>query len=271
MTEKITFSFGRNWYDFLRSLNKDRFEFAEKSLTDFLEVKDLKGKSFIDIGCGSGLFSYTAQKLGSESVISFDLDPFSIKCCKHMKKLAENPKKWQILEGSILDDKFTSNLGKSDIVYSWGVLHHTGEMWKAVHNSASLVKKGGYYYIAIYNKIGGVFGSKTWLKIKKFYNSSSKFRKYILELSYVMLYLSSYTMRMKNPVKHVREYHKTKRGMRFKIDVIDWLGGYPYEYATVNEIKSFLLTNFPDFKFVKSKNVKGLGNNWFLFKREGTA
>ncbi|MFH1445138.1 MAG: class I SAM-dependent methyltransferase [Nanoarchaeota archaeon] len=264
---EVSFSFGKNWQVFLKSLNKERFDFAEKSLKEFMKIKNMKGKSFLDIGCGSGLFSYTAHKLGAKNVVSFDVDPFSVQCCKHMYKVANNPKNWIIHDGSILDDKFVSKLGKFDIVYSWGVLHHTGNMWEAIRKSAKLVERGGYYYIALYNKKGGVLGSNMWLIIKKMYNRSSNLGKYLIEAFYMTAYLSAYTVKMKNPFSHIRDYYKTKRGMNFRTDVTDWLGGYPYEFATTEEIYHFMKKEFPDFDLVNMKTVKGLANNWFLFKR----
>ncbi|MBU0898225.1 MAG: class I SAM-dependent methyltransferase [Nanoarchaeota archaeon] len=267
MSEKA-FSFGKNWCHFIKSLNKDRFDFAEKSLTDFMKISDLKGKSFLDIGCGSGLFSFTAQRLGAKKVISFDVDKFSVKCCNHMHELAGRPNNWKIFEGSILDDNTVKKLGKFDIVYSWGVLHHTGNMLDAIKNSAKCVKVGGYYYIAIYNKVGGLKGSYIWLKIKKFYNASPKLVKYMIETAYIAAYMIAYSFKLKNPVSHVRNYHKTKRGMNFRTDVIDWLGGYPYEFATVEEMRNIMKDYFPYFELLNVKRVKGLGNNWFLFRKK---
>lgn len=132
-SEANKFSFGRNWQDFVKNyLNEHRIEIAIKSLTDFLGFNDLRGKSFLDIGCGSGLFSYCAYILGATYIISFDVDIYSVECCKLLHQKAGNPSNWQIYHGSILDNKFLSKLQKADIVYSWGVLHHTGSMWEAI-------------------------------------------------------------------------------------------------------------------------------------------
>ena len=261
-----TFSFGKNWQIFLKSLNDDRFKFAEKSLTEFMK-SDLKGKSFIDIGCGSGLFSYTALNLGASRVVSFDIDPFSVQCCRYLYDKANKPNNWEISEGSILNKEFVSKFGEFDVVYSWGVLHHTGDMWEAIRNSANLVKYGGYYYIAIYNKRGGLNGSGFWLRVKKMYNYSPKIGKWFIEGIYMFSYLTAYTIKLKNPVSYVRNYHKNKRGMRFKTDVTDWLGGYPYQFATPEEIFNFMKKEFPDFELMNIKSTKGIGNNWFLFKK----
>lgn len=266
MKEKITFSFGKNWQDFLKVLTPERLENAKSSIQDFMGMDDLKGKSVIDIGCGSGIFSYAMSTMNPEKLVSFDVDQFSVECCKHMREKAGNPSNWEIKEGSILDDKFVSSLGTFDLVYSWGVLHHTGKMWDAIRKAAELVNKNGYYYIAIYNKLEGMRGSEFWLRIKKFYNAYPLIGRYILEPSYIGLYFFLNLVRLKNPFKSIKNY-KVKRGMNWRRDVTDWIGGYPYEYADVEEIFKFMKLNFPDFQLMNIKTPNGISNNWFLFKR----
>ncbi len=265
MEEKITFSFGKNWQNFLKSINEDRIKNAEISLTEFLKLENLKGKSFLDIGCGSGLFSYVAFKLGAKKVVSFDVDHFSVECCKYLHKKANSPSNWEIYQGSILDSNFISELGKFDIVYAWGVLHHTGKMWEAIENSARQVDKNGYYYIAIYNKIGGRKGSEFWLRIKKIYNSSPKIGKQAMEMLYILMYVFiPNLMRLRNPLKNIKDCKS--RGMDWRTDITDWLGGYPYEFATVEEVFKFMKVKFPNFNLVNLKAKNGLVNNWYLFK-----
>jgi len=96
MKQNIAFSFGRNWQDFLKSLNEDKYKNAALSLTEFLGLDNLQGKSFLDIGCGSGLFSYAAFRLGADKVVSIDLDPFSIECCKYLREKADSPRNWEL-------------------------------------------------------------------------------------------------------------------------------------------------------------------------------
>lgn len=250
----------------MRTLNEDRFKNAEQSLTSFLKIDNLRGLSFLDIGAGSGLFSYAAHNLGAREVVSFDADSFSVECCRHLHRKAGNPGNWKIYEGSILDGNFISGLGKFDVVYSWGVLHHTGRMWDAVRNSAELVNKGGYYYIALYRKVAGVMGSGFWLKIKKLYNFSPSAGKWLLEIIYMLAYFAGNFIRLKNPVKKIRNY-KSVRGMSWRRDVVDWLGGYPYESATKREVVDFMVSGFPSFKLINAVMASSaLANNWYLFK-----
>jgi 2-polyprenyl-3-methyl-5-hydroxy-6-metoxy-1,4-benzoquinol methylase len=271
MENEPIFSFGCNWQTFLKNVDEDRIRIAGASLTDFLNISDLKGKSFLDIGCGSGLFSCAALKLGAEKVVSFDVDPFSVECCKRLCEKEGKPSNWDVLEGSVLDNEFLQRLGTFDIVYSWGVLHHTGRMWEAVANSARMVNPHGYYYIALYNKILSRNGSTSWihpfwLKVKRIYNSHPVLAAYVLEPLAMAAYLAIVMARFENPLTHLKNY-KSHRGMSWKTDAVDWLGGYPYEFATVEEVFKFVKAGFPDFNLTNIKVTSGRGLNWYLFQR----
>lgn len=264
--DKITFSFGKNWVDFVNYyLNEDRIKEAMSSLSRFLGLQKLDGLSFLDIGCGSGLFSLAAFRLGASKIVSFDLDPFSVRCCKYLREKEGNPADWTVSEGSILDESFLNRIKKADIVYSWGVLHHTGNMWQAIRNAAKLVKPGGLLYIAIYNKVEGSFGSRTWLELKRFYNTKSKAGKIIIEYVFVSMIVLKMLATLKNPFSVIRKYRE-KRGMSFIIDVRDSLGGYPYEYASSGEIFNFCRKEF-GFTLENLKTVNSLSLNEFLFKK----
>ena len=148
------FEFGKNWAKFLELLNEQRIAEAEASLRQMLECDDLKGKSFLDIGSGSGLFSLAARRLGAR-VHSFDYDPHSVACTAELRRrYFPADEAWTVESGSALDAEYLRGLGQFDIVYSWGVLHHTGEMWRALDNAHLPVAPGGRLFIAIYNDTG---------------------------------------------------------------------------------------------------------------------
>jgi len=208
--------------------------------------------------------------LDAKEIISIDVDPFSIECAKILKNIVKNPNNWKIYQGSIMDKDFISQFGNFDIVYSWGVLHHTGKMWEAIRNTCSLVKDNGLLYLAIYNKTKI---SKYWLKIKEFYNICPKLGKISMNFSFfVIFHFLLPLFQFENPFKKVNAYKK-KRGMDPFIDIRDWLGGIPYEYATSKEVIRFvknLKSNFKLIKLYKEKNkvkILYIGNNEFLFKK----
>lgn len=261
------FAFGENWQKFLKNITDERIEKAKRSLTGFLGLPDLSGKTFIDIGCGSGLFSYAAFLLKAERILSFDFDPQSVAATRKLWEKGGSPTRWRMEKGSVLDGEYLKTLGTFDIVYSWGVLHHTGSMWDAIRNSAGLVGEGGYYYIALYNNVEGRLGSSFWFGVKKFYNHSPKSVRFLLDWMYILIFhVIANVLRLKNPITAMREYGKS-RGMHWREDASDWLGGYPYEYASPGEVFQFMKKEFPSFSLINMKTTSGIGNNWFLFKR----
>lgn len=264
---KVTFSFGKNWQDFVHfHLTGERTAEAVRSLAEFLEVKRLDGLTFLDIGCGSGLFSLAAYRLGAKKIVSFDTDLFSVRCCEYLKEKEGNPENWVVAAGSILDEAFLRTLDKAAIVYSWGVLHHTGDMWRAIRNASSLAKPGGLLFIGIYNKVNGIFGSRTWLVLKRLYNAFPYAGKRFLEFFFVTLIIFSMLLRFRNPVSEIKNY-KSRRGMSFWIDIRDSLGGYPYEFSSPEEVIKFCRDELR-FKVEKVKTVENLGVNEFLFRSQ---
>ena len=168
VASKERFEFGKNWRNFITKLNDGRIQQAELSLKKMLEVDTVEGKSFLDIGSGSGLFSLAARNLGA-NVTSFDYDESSVWCTNELnKRYHSDDQSWTVMHGSVLDTEFLATLGEFDFVYSWGVLHHTGDMWRALENTCKLVKPRGTLFIAIYNYQPIL--TPIWKKIKYLYN-----------------------------------------------------------------------------------------------------
>lgn len=269
----VQYDFGSNWRRYLEgSLSEERVALAKQSLVDFLGTPDLSGRGFIDIGCGSGLFSYAAFLLGAREIVSVDVNPNSIACCTTLREGSGSPEHWRILQGSVLDGDFVASLGTFDIVYSWGVLHHTGAMWPAISNAASRVAPGGVFYLAIYNtahghgfhSAGRPGSSRFWEWEKKLYVKLPTIAQRAVDGVAAEGMAFGYLLRGKNPVTEIRNY-KT-RGMSWMVDIREWLGGYPYEHATVEEICAY---NDEHFGFTL-ENVNGtdsLINNEFLFRK----
>jgi SAM-dependent methyltransferase len=263
------FNFGSNWSRFLLLLDEQRIISAQNSLREMLGVENLDNMSFLDAGCGSGLFSLAAHKLGA-SVLSIDFDPACVRCAQELKmKFSPGSTNWTIQQASVLDAAFLQKSGSFDIVYSWGVLHHTGHMKEALTLLSQNVKPGGLFFISLYNNQG--FVSRIWWGVKKTYNSLPIFLRPLLVASVAFLFeLKSGLRRLVNgqnplPFKDWAE-KKRSRGMSAWTDWVDWVGGFPFESAKPNETISMMRAG--GFKLEKLKTVRsGWGCNEFVFRR----
>lgn len=257
------FEFGKNWKSFLSTLNDDRIQIAEQSIIDMMGINTLKGKRVIDIGSGSGLFSLVTRRLEAE-VHSFDFDPASVACTKELRSryFPDDPN-WKIQEGSVLDKDFIKSLGTFDIVYSWGVLHHTGNMWTALENAASLLNKNGTLFIALYNDQDRK--SRLWKKVKELYCSGLPGKAFVTAV-FVPCFFSRALMSSILSWRNVFAEYKQGRGMSITHDWFDWLGGLPFEVAKVEEIFHFFRGK--GFTLINIKTTNSLGNNQFVFVRD---
>ena len=270
MNQEARFAFGKNWQAFLATLNEDRIDQAVKSLQGMLGRESLQGQTFLDLGCGSGLFSLAAHRLGAE-VVSVDFDVDSVACTEQLReRFGDRSLGWDVKQGSVLDDALMRSLGPADVVYSWGVLHHTGDMERAIRLSAERTKPGGIFFIAIYNDQGGA--SRRWLKIKQTYNRLPNLLRPVWVALVAGCYETKFALarlaKWQNPLPF-RDWRKKKqdRGMSAWHDWVDWVGGLPFQVASPEQIIVPLRRD----GFVL-ENLKTVGNGWgcneYVFSRD---
>ena len=262
------FEFGKNWSRFVRrNFSQERCDTARRKILDFLGRDSLDGLDFLDIGCGSGLHSLAAFQAGAGQMFSLDYDENSVSATRTLREYAGSPQTWKVERGDVLDDSYVESLGKWNFVYSWGVLHHTGNVWKAIENAQKAVADGGLFYIALYS--ADVFGEammKFWIEKKQEYNRSSRIKKNLMVLWYIWRFgLGGNLRRLPQVLKQIYE-HKTKRGMNYFTDVHDWLGGWPMEFTGDQEVVDFLEQKH-GFQLINV--ATGEACSEFLFERSG--
>lgn len=231
--EEQRFSFGRNWSSYSEKvLDSEKVTAARRDFGTLTEGIVFDGRRFLDVGFGQGLALYLAAERGAV-VTGIDIDEGNLKALQNTGQLFSGVEVNDVRIGSILDDDLVASLkmdGGFDIVHSWGVLHHTGSLWKAIDNVSKLVAPGGQLIIAIYNRH---WSSPLWWWIKRLYASSPGWiRTTMIVSAYPLLRFALWVM--------TGRANSDSRGMDFYHDVIDWIGGFPYEYSDPKSVENCL-------------------------------
>ncbi len=260
------YAFGKNWKEYIeKHFSQERVDISRRHMLSFLGMQNLDGMTFLDIGCGSGLHSLAALQAGAKRIVSFDYDADSVEATRILRRYTGDPERWAVMQGSILDRSFMDTLGFADIVYSWGVLHHTGDQWTAIRNAAERVGPDGLFYIALYTSDAYVDPpAEFWLDIKRRYNNAGWLGRRWLELWYIWAFqLSSNPLNLRRLLRAAMA-HKRGRGMSFYTDVKDWLGGWPMEFSSIADVKKFA---DKDLNFEVRNMKAGEANTEYLFAR----
>jgi 2-polyprenyl-3-methyl-5-hydroxy-6-metoxy-1,4-benzoquinol methylase len=269
-SEEDRFSFGENWLAFLDHLDDERIVEAEKSLQALCGLERLDGKRVLDIGSGSGLFSLAARRLGA-IVHSFDYDPQSVTGTQKLRdRFFPSDTSWVVDQGSILDQAYVAALGTYDIVYSWGVLHHTGAMYDAIANAASCVNTDGLFVFALYRKTRLC---RVWTIEKRWYAKASPAAQKFARSVFINSLHLAFLAKRRDFEAYVSKY-KNSRGMSFTHDVHDWMGGYPYESIAPADV--IVLMNRLGFEHVRSNlqpygtGIFGSGCDEYVYRRRNS-
>lgn len=232
------FGFGDNWAEYAAHITPEKIQQAELGLSSLIGPEDIQGKTFLDIGCGSGLHTLAALKAGAGHVTAIDFDPASVRTAQQVIAANWPDQNVQIFRCNILDPESLKSLNAKgyDVVYSWGVLHHTGDMMTAIQNAAGFVAPGGVLALALYKKTP-LCGA--WRAEKKLYTRLPRWARAPMNWMYAGAYVTALAAQGQNPITYIRSYEQ-KRGMRFMNDVVDWLGGYPYESISPVEAQNKL-------------------------------
>ncbi len=283
--EPPRFAFGQNWSHFLRTVTAERIAAAMRSLEVVFGPDGLRGRRFLDIGSGSGLFSLTAYQLGAD-VTSFDYDNDSVGCTNALRTREHaDESRWRVEQGSVLDADYLETLGTFDAVYSWGVLHHTGSMWTAIDLASQRVADDGTFWIALYNDQG--VWSRVWSGVKQLYVRLPSWLRpaYVVAIGVpwavtrLTAKLTAHVLRIlfhglnggnipaPSPERRAGLMASQRvRGMHWWYDLVDWIGGFPFEVARPDDVVSFLR----DRGFVLERITTcggNLGCNEFVFRR----
>jgi 2-polyprenyl-6-hydroxyphenyl methylase/3-demethylubiquinone-9 3-methyltransferase len=268
LTDRSThFEFGKNWKGYSRRIDDARIQAAVGGLRK-LFPEGLHGQSVLDIGCGSGVHAVAALRIGAKFVRAVDIDEDSVSTARDLLAKCSPGGSWRTDLVSVFD-LVPEGFGGFDVVYSWGVLHHTGDMWTAIRRAAALVNPSGCLAIAIY---AATPFDPFWKVEKEFYAKSPRAVQWIIRQVYMAAFMASQVWLKQNPIRIIRE-RALDRGMSFTHDAHDWLGGYPYETADptsiVSELTSLGFHEVRSFILPGTSGMFGSGCNEFVFVKNG--
>jgi len=225
------FAFGENWASYARGIGAAQIADAESGLRRLLGDEPLTGKRFLDIGCGSGLHALAALRLGASEVVAVDIDPASVATSRAVLAKHAPGTRYAVKHASVFELD-SASWGQFDVVYSWGVLHHTGNLDRALRSAAALVAPGGLFVFALYRR---TLSCGIWKLEKRWYAHAGPGTQKMLRIMYLTLFRAGLRVTGRRFEDYVSGYRI--RGMDFHHDVHDWLGGFPYESISPRDVE----------------------------------
>jgi 2-polyprenyl-3-methyl-5-hydroxy-6-metoxy-1,4-benzoquinol methylase len=262
------FAFGQNWASYSAIIDDARVAQAERGLVRLLGEDGLAGKSFLDIGCGSGLHAVAAARLGAARIVAVDLDPVAVETARAVLRQHAPQIPSDIRQSSVFE-LAPETSGAFDVVYSWGVLHHTGAMHEALQRAAQAVAPGGRFAFALYHRTR-MCGF--WRREKRWYAAASPRAQRVARAIYTALLRLRVGLTGGDFRAYVANYH-SQRGMEFGHDVHDWMGGYPYESISAPEVEAFMrgigFAHVRSFTSPLTIGLFGSGCDEYVYRRIG--
>jgi 2-polyprenyl-3-methyl-5-hydroxy-6-metoxy-1,4-benzoquinol methylase len=229
------FDFGANWASYARLIGQPQIDEAVRGLEKMLPAGAIAGRSFLDIGSGSGLHSLAALRLGAAVVRAIDIDEDSVASTRAVLTEHARGARWSAEIVSVFDLD-PALLGTFNVVYSWGVLHHTGDMDDAVRKAAAMVGPDGLLALALYRRTRL---DRLWVAEKRWYAKASSASQARARWVYINAMRIALRLRGRS-LKAYRAGYRSFRGMDLEHDVHDWLGGYPYESVMPDDVERLL-------------------------------
>ncbi|MEX1060422.1 MAG: class I SAM-dependent methyltransferase [Methyloceanibacter sp.] len=259
------FAFGENWADFAKGIDEAAIAEAESGLLRLVDRNDIAGASFLDIGCGSGLHALAAIRLGADRVVALDIDPDAVATATSVLARHAAGRPWTVRGQSVLETG--PDMGPFGVVYSWGVLHHTGNLTLAIRNATALVAPRGLFVCALYRR---TLLDPLWVMEKRWYASASPRAQARMQA----LYRGALRLGLLAAGRSYRAHelgYKSRRGMSLNHDIHDWLGGYPYQSISSEEVGQLLTSlGFEHVRSFTRKTALGLlgsGCDEYVFRR----
>jgi len=260
------FAFGENWASYASLVDEDRLKEAERGLVRLLGPDALRGRGLLDIGCGSGLHAAAAARLGAARVVAVDVDARSVETAQALLRRHAPQLAAEVRQASVFDLD-PAQIGRFEVVYSWGVLHHTGAMHEAMRCAARLVAPGGLFAFALYRRtrLCGL-----WRYEKRWYAAASPRAQALARKIYVTALRGRFLAAGRDFSAYVANY-KQSRGMEFSHDVHDWMGGYPYESIAADEVGRMMtelgFAHVQSFTQPLSLGLFGSGCDEYVYRR----